>query len=139
MRTIFHISAVAVCLVVAPSLCFALWLIAPVSKELAKELGMQVRTTVAGPKHITFELEFKTEGQFKDFSSVDMRIGERGKSGVTAALREDRSKPGLVMVRFTAYRDQMDNINLWVMVPGMDGGTIYELRVKDFLELKKDR
>jgi hypothetical protein len=137
MRAIFNISAVAVFLVVAPSPCFALWLIAPVSKERAKELGMQVRTTATGPNHVIVELEFKTEGTFKDFIRVDLRVGEGDNPPVTAALREDRSKPGRVVVSFTAERGHLDKIKLWVMVPGLDGGSIYDLRVKDFVELKR--
>ena len=139
MKAILNISAVAVFLVVAPSPCFALWGIAPVSKEGAKELGMQVRSEPAGLNHVRVELEFKTEGKFKDFSRVDMRIGEGDNPPVTAALREDRSKPGRVVVSFTADRAQLDKLTLWVMVPESDGGTIYDLRVKDFIELKKDR
>ncbi len=139
MRTFFNISAMTVFLVVAPSPCFALWLIAPVSKERAKELGMEVRSEVAGPNRVRVELEFKIEGTFNDFSSVDMRIGEGDNPPLSAPLREDRSKPGRVIVRFTADRGQLEKIKLWVMVPGLDGGSIYDLRVKDFVELKKDR
>ena len=139
MKTILNISAVAVFLVVAPGPCFALWVIAPVSKERAKEMGMEVRSKATGPNHVIVELEFKTEGTFKDFSRVDLRVGEGDNQHVTAALREDRSKPGRVVVSFTAERGQLDKIKLWVMVPESAGGTIYDLRVKDFVGLKKDR
>ena len=148
MRTISNISAVAVFLVVAPSPCFALTMMVPVSKERAKELGMQVRTTATGPNHVMVQLEFKTEGKFaefspegkfKDRSRVELRIGEGDNPPVTAPLREDRSKPGRVVVSFTSDRTQLDKLKLWVMVPESDGGTAYVLRVKDFVELKKDR
>ena len=139
MKTMFTFSAVAVFFVVAPNTCFALWGIAPVSKERAKEMGMEVRSERVGPNHGRVELEFKTEGELKDFSRVDLRIGAGDNPPVTAPLREDRSKPGLVVVSFTADHAQLDKLNLWVMVPESDGGTIYDLRVKDFVELKKDR
>jgi hypothetical protein len=139
MKTIFNISAVTVFFVVAPSPCFALWGIAPVSKERAKEMGMEVRSSAAGPNHVTVELEFKTEGELKNFSRVDLRIGEGDNPAVRAPLREDRSKPGRVVVSFTADRAQLDKLKLWVFVPESAGGTIYDLRVKDFVELKKDR
>lgn len=139
MKSIFTISALAVFFVVAPSPCFALWGIAPVSKERANEMGMDVRSNAAGPNHVTVELEFKTEGELKKFSRVDLRIGEGDNPPVTAPLREDRSKPGRVVVNFTADRAQLDKLTLWVMVPGSLGGTIYDLRVTDFVELKKDR
>ena len=139
MKTIFNIFILAVLLLVAPSPCFALWGIAPVSKEGAKELGMQVRSEPAGPNHVRVELEFKPEGKLKDFSGVDLRIGGGDNPPVTAPLREDRSKPGRVVVSFTADRTQLDKLKLWVVVPEPDGRTIYDLRVKDFVEPKKDR
>src|SRR5438034_5928542 len=148
MKTIFTIAAVAAVLVAAPSPCFALWGIVLVSKERAKELGMEVRTTATGPNHVIVELEFKTEGKFEEFSPegkfkdrsrVELRIGDGDNPPVTAPLREDRSKPGRIVVSFTADRAQLDKLSLWVMVPGNEGGTAYVLRVKDFVEPKKDR
>src|SRR6266567_1324485 len=146
MKPIFTISAVAVLFVVAPTPCFALTQWVPVSKERAKELGMEVRTTATGPNHVEVQLEFKTEGKFEEFSPkgkfrngsrVELRIGEGDNPPVTAPLQEDRSKPGRVVVSFTADRAQLDKLKLWVMVPESLGGTIYDLRVKDFLQEEK--
>ena len=149
MKTAFSLAVLAV-LLVAPGRCFALWTIAPVSKEGAKELGMEVRSTAAGPNQVRVELELKTEGKLKRFSpegkfgshcGVELRIGEGENPLVTVPLREDRSqpKPGRVVVSFTADRAQLDKLKLRVFVPESDGGTIYDLAVKDFVELKKDR
>ena len=83
MKTAFNITVLAI-LLVAPGRCFALWVTAPVSKERAKELGMEVRSTAAGPNQVRVELEFKTEGKFErfspegkfeGFSGVELRIG----------------------------------------------------------------
>jgi hypothetical protein len=154
MKTAFSLAVLAV-LLVAPGRCFALWVIAPVSKERAKEMGVEVRSKAAGPNQLRVELEFKTEGTFKEFSpegkfkdrsSVELRIGEGDNprlfgslASVTAQLKEDRSKPGRVVVSFTADLGQLDKINLWVMVPESDGGTAFVLRVKDFVEAEKGR
>lgn len=109
---------------------------------------MEVRTTATGPNHVIVQLEFKTEGKFEEFSPegkfkdrsrVELRIGEGDNPPVTAPLREDRSKPGRVVVNFTSDRTQLDKLKLWVMVPESLGGTIYDLRVKDFVEPNKDR
>ena len=138
MKTAFNIVVLAV-LLITPGVCFALWDIELVTKDRAKEMGMEVRSVAAGPNHVTVELEFKTEGQLKDFSRVDLRIGEGDNLLVTAALREDRSKPGRVVVSFTADRGHLNKANLRVMVPYRDGGlggAIYALHVKDFVELK---
>ena len=138
MKTASRIAVLAV-LLVAPSPCFALWGIAPVSKERAKELGMEVRSTAAGPKQVRVELEFKAAGPLKNFGRVDLRFGDGDNSLLTAPLQEDRSKPGCIVVSFHADRAQLDKINLRVMVPESDGGTAYQLRVKDFVEPKEDR
>ena len=138
MKTAFSIAILPV-LLVAPSPCFASWEIAPVNKELAKKMGIEVRSEPAGPNRVRVELEFKTEGELKNFSRVDLRISDGGKELVIAPLQEDRSKPGRVVVSFTADRTRLDKMNLWVMVPAPGGGTAYELRVRDFVERKKDR
>jgi hypothetical protein len=147
MKTLFGIAVSAV-LIVAASPCFALTFHVAVSKEKAKELGLEVRTTATGPDRVSVQLEFKTEGRFvefspegkhKDYSRVELRIGEGNDPPVIAPLKEDRSKPGRVVVSFTADRTELDKLKLWVEVPEPDGRTIYDLRVKDFVEPKKDR
>ncbi len=135
MKTAFNILAVAIFLTVTPNPCFAVWDIEIVSKERAKELGLDVRPGQAGPTHVRVELEFKIEGELKNFSGVDLRIGQGNNPPVTAPLREDRSKPGHVVVRFTAEWAQLEKLTLEVMVPGTLGGTVYDLRVKDFVEM----
>jgi hypothetical protein len=142
MKAIPKISAVAVFLIIAPSLCFALWVNVTVTRDLAKELGMEVRTKAAGPNNVHVELEFKTEGRFGAFneerfkhrSGVELRIGEGDDLVVSAPLREDRSQPGRVMVNFTAHRTFLDQTNLRVMAAESDGGINFDLRVKDFVD-----
>jgi hypothetical protein len=136
IKTIPTIIALAVMLLFAPSACFALTFTVNVSKAKAKDLGMEVRS--AGTNEVRVELEFKIDGALKDFSrvgsQVEVRIGPEKNPLLTAPLREDRSKPGRVVVSFSAARDQLGIINLWVTVPESDGRTIYILRVKDFVE-----
>ncbi len=139
MKSMCSISVVAFLLMVAPSPCFADWGVEPVSKERAKKMGMEIRWKPNGHNDVWVELEFKAEGELKDFSHVDLRISDGDKTLVTAPLREDRSRPGRVVVSFTADRTRLDKINLWVMVPFALGGDVYDLRVKDFVELGKVR
>lgn len=141
MKTIVSIVACAVLFGVAPSPCFARWAILLVSQKEAKEFGMQVRTTATDPHHVSVELEFTPEGYFKEYSRVELWIGEGDSPKVTAPLREDRSKAGRVVVGFTVDRAQLDQSNLRLIVPHSGGGAkgvTYMLRVKDFVELKKD-
>ena len=132
MKSAFAIGILACCL--GPSQCYALWEIAAVSQDEAQQMGMEVRGTKAGPDQVRVELEFVIEQELKDFSRVDLRITEGEQSLVTAPLQEDRSQPGRVVVSFSADRSQLDKLRLWVMVPGGLGGTVYELRVADFVE-----
>ena len=139
MKTILSISTAAVILFAVPSPCFALWESVRVSKETAKQLGMEVRSTTAAPNHLVVELEFKNEGSLKEFSRVDLQFGEGDNPPLTAALREDRSKKGHVVVSFTADRGQLDKITLLVLVPAPLGGAVYEVQLNDFIETKKNR
>jgi hypothetical protein len=139
MKTPFTVFAATVLLVLAPTPCFALWEIAPVDKQVAKEMGIEVRSQPAGPKDVRVELDFKAEGKLKNFSHVDLRVGEGNEPLVSAALKEDRSKPGRVVVSFVADRNQLDKFTLWVFVPESLGGTIYEVRVKEFVDVAKGR
>lgn len=130
------VPAVAVVLTLAGP-CFALWSIATVTKERAKELGIVVRSQAAGPNAVRVEMDFAAEGELQGYSRVELRVGEGDKPTVTAALREDRPKPGRCVVSFSADRAQLDRLTLRVMVPGGRGGAIYEVRVRDFIEPDK--
>lgn len=137
MKAILSISAAVLLLVAVPNRCFALWEISEVTKAEAMKLGIEVRSNAAGPDAVRVELEFKTDAEFKEFSHVDLRIGDGDKSLVTAALKEDRTKEGRVIVSFAADRSQLDRFRIWIMVPGGRGGVAYEMRMKDFVEVKK--
>ena len=142
MKARLTIPVLILLLVAAPSPCFALWDVWSGSKAEAKELGMEIRSKPNGATDLSVELEIKTKGEFKSFSRgdhpgrVELQIKEGKTSLVSATLKEDRSKPGHVVVSFTADRAQLDKITLRVWVPGVLGGAIYELPVKEFVELK---
>jgi hypothetical protein len=138
MKPMLTLSTLAVFLVAAPGRCLALWEIMTVSKEDAKKMGMEVRSQAAGPNDVRVELEFKAEGNLKDFSHVELRVG-KGDRVVVTPLKEARSKQGRIVVSFTADRAKLDQIDLWVMVPEPLGGIAYEVRVKDFIEPAKKR
>jgi hypothetical protein len=123
-------------LLAAAGPCSALWEIADVTRKDAPKLGIEVRAIPAGPNDVRVVMELKTDGELKGFDRVELRLGE-GEKVVTTALKEDRSKPGRVVVSFTAARDRLDQVRLWVMVPGADGGTVYDVRVKEFVEPEK--
>ena len=130
--------AVLAALLGAPSPCFALGTVIPVSKEEAKQMGMEVRSEAAGPNQVRVELKFKVEGGLKNFRHVDLWLGEGDNPLLAAPLKEDRSKPGQVAVSFTADRAHLDKISLRVTVVEA-GRFVYVLRIKDFVEPEKGR
>ena len=141
MKTILNILALTFLLFASTSRCFAYMQIEEVSKERAKELGMAIRSNAAGPDAVRVELEFESNGVLKSFSRVDLEISDGGKSLVSASLKEDKSKPGRIVVSFATDRSKLDRITLRVVtmsagqvVPEITG---YELRVKDFVDLDK--
>jgi hypothetical protein len=74
----------------------------------------------------------------KNFSVVNLRLGEGDYPPLTAPLRKGRAKPGRIAVSFTADRAHLDKINLWVM-PDVLPEIVYQLRMKDFVEPEKGR
>jgi hypothetical protein len=142
MKTILSLAAAAVLLVVAPSTCLAVWDVMQVTKEEAKKLGLEVRSKDGAKNQVSVELEIPLAGDLGRVSEVILQVGQGDNRPVTAALKEDRSKPGRVVVAFWANRTTAEMISLHVMVPGEPGtvgGAMYDLRVKDFVDLTKDR
>jgi len=140
MKTILNISVLSILLVVAPSLCSAMMEIEDVSKARAKELGMEIRSNAAGPAAVRVELEFETKGALKSFSRVDLEFRDGGKSLMTSSLKEDRSKPGRVVVSFAVDRANLDKITMRVVVqPAPLDMVGHEIRVRNFVDLENLR
>ena len=129
-----------VLLAAASSTCLAMMSIGDVSKERAKELGMEIRFTANGPNDVWVELEFKAEGELKDAGRVDLEVGD-GKTTLVsyASLQEQRTSSGSVVVRFMANRANLDKITLTVVAGQVSDLRGYVLHVKDFVELEKVR
>jgi len=114
--------------------------IVEVSKERAKELGMEVRFTANGPNEIWVELEFKPEGTLKDFKHVSLEIRDRGKFLLGyAPLGEKRPKSGSVVVGFLVNRSYLDKVTLSVVTGFPMNMTGYELCLKEFIGSVKPR
>jgi hypothetical protein len=140
MKMIFNISVLGVLLVVAASPCFAARSIGLVSKARAKELGLEMRFTANGTNEVWVGLEFKAEGELKDFSPERYSCVELQTPQVTAALQLKRPSPGHFAVSFRADRSSLEKITLWVVVgSGTLPGGAYALPLKDFVELEKVR
>jgi hypothetical protein len=140
MKMIFNISALTVLLIAASSHCFAEMTVADVSKQEAKEMGVTMRSHKNGDAGVAVWLEFKTNGKLKDFTRVDLQIGE-GKSRIMSApLLVSHPSPGSVAVHFSAYPAYLATSTLTIVVADSPlGGSGYRFKVKDFIELEKSR
>jgi hypothetical protein len=138
MKTKINISILAFLLGVASSPCFAMMGIKFISKERAKELGIEMRGTPSGPKAAMIALEFSPE-KFKDFNCVylDVRDGQKFLMGWTP-LKEKRTKSGTIVVGLTADREFLEKVTLTIVTgtSGLSDLTGHELRVRDFVDLK---
>jgi len=76
MKALVRVSCASIFVLFAPSACFAVWGIAPISKERAQEFGVQVRPEAAGENQVGVELDFSAENEFKNFSRVELQFGE---------------------------------------------------------------
>ncbi len=109
--------------------------IRPVSKDLAKEMGIELRFTDNGPSEVSVQLTFKAEGKLKDFShvSLEIREGEKFLLGYTA-LREKRESDGRMTITSLVNREFLNKVTLRIVAgePGNQGG--FELHLGDFLK-----
>ena len=144
MKLTLNISLLAFLLVAAaaPSLCFALREVAPLTKAEAKKMGIELRAKPAGPDAVWLELEFKPEGTLKQFTHVELKMTEGEKSLViSASLLATRSSSGSILVTLTASRTWLEKTTLSVVMrdPREAGDHTYELRMKDFVDLERVR
>lgn len=135
MKKFINISLLILLLVSVSSRCFGMMSIAFVSKERAKELGIELRVKESGPNDVRVELEFKPVGELKQFGhvSLEIRDGDKFLMGYTP-LKEKRSSSGSVVVHFMANRAFLDKVTLSIVVGEVMNYSGYELKVKDFVE-----
>lgn len=111
------------------------------TKEQAKELGVELTWQPAGPKSVRVELSIDTTGKLKAFAKekfgnrVDLRVsgGEKKQSLLQTALKEDRSKDGRLKVSFTISRSELHDASLWITQYLQ--GVANVVRMADFIAL----
>jgi hypothetical protein len=140
MKTKINISILAVLLGVASSPCFAMITVGDVSPDQAKALGVAFRAHTNGEAGIRVWLEFKTEGELKKITYVELQIGEGESRIMSAALPVSYSTPGKGIVTFSAYPAYLPRSTLMIVVyHGPKGDVGYRFKVKDFIEMDKPR
>ena len=136
---IIKYSLLTTLLAAAVNRCHAFESIEVVTKERAKELGMEIRASPAGPDAVRVELAFESKGELKGYSRVALEIHDEGKLHLSATLREEPSKPGHIVVSFAADRTRFSGLTLKVVT--LSGGERVGrvLQIRDFVDLAKVR
>ena len=111
-----------------------------VSKDQAKELGIELRAKPNGPNEAWIELEFKPEGKLAGFKHVSLEIADdkQFQLGWTP-LKDERTSSGNVVVRLMGNRAFLEKVTLRVVCGPFTGDTGHDLRVKDFVDFKQLR
>ena len=141
MKTALHLLVLAFLVVAAPIPCSALREIATITKEEAKKAGIEVRAKPAGPDAVGLEVEFKPEGNLKEFTHVELSIRDDKSLVVFTTLRETRSKTGNVVVSLTVSRAHLEKTILSIVMhsPAEAGDHTYQLKMKDHVDPVKDK
>lgn len=140
--------ALSVLLLLAPAVCLAVDSVTPVSKELAKKLGIEVRSKPDGPDHAWVELEAETKrlgeivegsGPVVDFSELPVRVGLEMRDGEklllsSTMLRDCRPRSGRLAVGFKVARSELNKFFLTVSADEGLGSFVYQIRVRDFVD-----
>jgi hypothetical protein len=118
------------------SRCFALQENEEISKERAKALGVSLRSNPNGEAGVKVWIEFKATGELKNFSHVDLQIGDGEKRMVTAPLMASHQDAEGVSVQFSADPAWLPSSVLTIVVSGGPRSRVgYQFKVKDFIEL----
>jgi hypothetical protein len=137
MKTIFKVLILAILSALTSTICFAAMGIAFVSKERAKELGIEVRGIANGPKEATIVLKFKPEGKLKLFRhvSLEIRDGDNFLLGWTP-LKDERTSSASVVVSLMANRAFLEKVTLRIVSGEVGNYGGHDVRVADFVDLK---
>jgi hypothetical protein len=138
MKTLLRLTLVAFLVIAAASQCFALMGIRSISPAGAKELGIVVRAQPNGANEVWVQMEFKAEGELKDFMhvSLEIRDGEKFLFG-WSALEAKRSEKGAIVVGyFLANRAFLDKMTLRIVTGDPLNYSGNDLRLADFVDLK---
>lgn len=129
----------AVFLVAVPSACLAMMDLETVSKERAKELGLEIRATAAGPDAVRIVLEFAKKGQLLSYHRVALEVRDGGKLLVSSTMKDETPQgkdASRVVVGFAADRTALDKLTLRVVTNHSPRSwTGYDIRVKEFVNL----
>ncbi len=140
MQALLKFSALTFLLLAASSPCSAMVSLADVSKERAKAMGVTLRSKPNGDAGVAVWLEFKTQGELKNFAHVEVRVMTGGKTMSHAYLMPSRPTPDSVSAYFSADPAWLATSVLTIVVKNGERDLVgYQFKVKDFVEVEKVR
>lgn len=139
ITTVLKFSVLTVLLAATAGACYALEEIEIVTRERAKELGLEIRSNAAGPDAVLVVLEFEKKGELKDYFRVALEMDDEGRLLLSSTLREEKSEPGRVVVSFAADRTKLDKFTLKVVAFSGGSRVGHVIPIKDFVDLTKIR
>ena len=111
------------------------------SKNEAKEHGLEIRHRAAGADHVGVTVTFSPKGRWAAFEKpsqlnyVELSLeGDDGRPSLRTRLREDRSEKDRVSVFFTVERSQLHQIRIWLTRRITDVADV--VRMEDFIPLE---
>src|SRR5436853_383634 len=102
MKSLLTILVTTCLLITASSQCFAMIVLEHVTRGRAKELGVEVRSKLAGTNQVNVSLEFKTQGKFEKFAYAQLQILDGERLVLSATLQPERPRKDSVEVYFSA-------------------------------------
>src|SRR5690348_14819190 len=88
----------------------AMMSIEEVTPARAKDLGIEIRTTQAGPDGARITIAFEPKGDLKSFLRVDLEMHDAGKLLLASTLQQEKTDPGKVTVSFAVDKSSADKI-----------------------------
>jgi hypothetical protein len=136
-RALFTVLAAALCLGTFAERVSALAVIQDVSPDKAKALGITVRSQLSANDDLMVIVEFKKQGDMKEFRWADMELSRNGKRVISSAIQPLSTDKDTV--RLDLYMDPAAIADTMVTVFVYNeprSGVGYRLRLKDFLPQK---
>jgi hypothetical protein len=139
MKIRFYALVITAVLFAASSQCLAFVRVEHVSKERAKQLGVTLRSSPSGTNEVAVRLEFKTQGELKDFGRAVLEVGavaDGETRALSATLLPDYQTPDTVVLSFSADLATLPKCVLTIMVRGgpRAKSDAYAFRMRDFIK-----
>jgi hypothetical protein len=127
--------------------CFGMMSVAPLSRQQAEQMGIEIRSKALGVQGLFVEIEFKLEGKLRLFdpelaSRVELRFTDGaesspdgGKAVIHAPLQLEQPGPGRMQAGFTTSRDQVERLSVMIVLgAGLLPEGAYEIDLKEFVQ-----